>query len=224
MILLENSCSMVEIKLNGLLLESEILNPYAYRSYRSIIRKAENIRGYLIVINDLYHKINNSLPVIEPYDENRIICSLQDCCENIYSCMDYLSQVLRQVCKENYKGVELPDGFNDILKDVEKYEKTPNVEKRPMYKNRILRSYILKAKFWYEVVHDIRTEETHYGMGELTIDGGKIYYHNLRRSKRNKSDETNEIVFDLPLINGIVDEFFNYINELDKLILNNKAI
>jgi len=219
MILLGNSYKMAEIELGGLLLGSEILNPYAYRSYRSIIRKAENIKGHLIVVNDLYHKINNSLPIIEPDDENRIICSLQDCCENIYSCMDYVSQVLRQACKEKYKGVELPDGFNDILRDVEKYEKTPNEEKRPMYRNKILRSYILKAKHWYEVVHDIRTEETHYGMGELIIADGIVYYYNLRRSRRNISDKSNEIIFDILLINGIVSEFFNYINELDKLIL-----
>lgn len=214
---------MLAIEINGLLLESDILNPPAYRSYRSIIRKIDNIKGHLIVTNELYNIINDSLPIIEQDDANRIICSLQDCCENIYSCMDYLSQVLRQVCKEKYKGVELPDGFNNILKDVEKYYKNPNDQKRPMYKSRILRSYVLKARYWYEVVHDIRTEETHYGMGELHIEGGKVYYHNLRRSRRNISGEPNDIFFDILEINGIVNEFFNYINELDKLIKNREA-
>lgn len=212
-----------EIKLSGLLLESEILDPYAYRSYRGIIRKADNINGYLIVISDLYNRINDSLPTIEQDDENRIICNLQDCCENIYSCMNYVSEVLRQVCKKKYRGVELPDGFNDILKDVEKYNITPNDKSRPMYKNGIFRSFVLKAKYWYEIVHDLRTEETHYGMGDLIIKEGRVLYHNLKRSKRNL-DDTNEIIFDIPQINEIVSEFCNYINELDKLILSEGAI
>lgn len=210
----------MEVKIQGLLLESEMLNPQAYRSYRSIIRKIDNIKGHLIVINDLYFKISDFLPTIEPDDENSIICSLQDCCENIYSCMDYLSQVLRQVCKEKYKGIELPDGFNSILKDLEKYDREPNDARRPMYKNRIIRTYVLKAKKWYEVIHEIRTEETHYGMGELLIEDGKIYYYNLRRSRRKINGEAKDICFDIPKINEIVNEFFNYINELDKLVLN----
>lgn len=208
------------VKVNGLLLESEILNPYAFRSYRGIIRKNENIKGHILVINDMYKKILESLPTIEPDDENRIICSLHDCCENIYSCMEYLSQVLKQVYKKIYKGVELPDGFNDILKDVVKYEKDPNEEKRPMYKNKILRSYILKAKHWYEIVHDIRTEETHYGMGELIIENDELIYYNLKRSKRNGNRESKEIKFHILKLNEIYAEFCNYINELDKLILS----
>ncbi|KAJ48924.1 hypothetical protein CTM_25878 [Clostridium tetanomorphum DSM 665] len=128
--------------------------------------------------------------------------------------------------KDIYRGVELPDGFNDILKDVDKYEENPDEKKRPMYKNKILRSYILKSRYWYQLVHDIRTEETHYGMGDLEIENDKVMYHNLKRSNRNGGKgkekgekEEKEIRFHISEINGIYAEFCNYINELDKLIL-----
>ncbi|SQC00760.1 hypothetical protein [Clostridium tetanomorphum] len=42
--------------INGSLLEKDILNPYAYRSYRSIIRKVNNITGHITIINEMYKK------------------------------------------------------------------------------------------------------------------------------------------------------------------------
>jgi hypothetical protein len=204
-----------EIKIEGVLIGTELLNPYAYRSYRSIIRKNDNIRGHLLIINEMLVKVMDSLPVIQQDDENRMICSLQDCCENIYACMDYLSQVLRQVCKQKYRGTELLDGFNSILKDVLKDEERSKDKKKAIYENRVLKNYILKAKYWYDIVHSIRTEETHYGMGHLKVEDDKIIYCNL-----NRNGESETIEFEMSLINEIYLQFCNYINELDKLVIS----
>jgi len=202
-------------EINGILLDEDILSPYAYRSYKSIIRKNQNIKGHILIISEVYNKIISSPPTIEISDENTIICSLSDCFENIYSCMDYLSQVLRQVYKSIYKGLELPDGFNSILKEVIKDDKRPQERKKDIYKDKILKNYILKSKSWYNIVHQIRTEETHYGMGKLKIEYGKLIYEN-----QNRNGETDKIKFHIFSVKDIYIQFCSYINELDKIILN----
>ncbi len=202
-------------KLNGKLYDrDDMLNPYALRSYRSILRKSNNIEGHFLIVNEMIRKIDVSLPEIQKDDENKLICSLQDFCENIYACMDYLSQVLRELYRQRYRGSELPDGFNSILKDIEKNDERPKEKKKSIYNDRVLKGFIKKAQPWYDIVHRIRTEETHYGMGNIKVEEGRMIYYNLDRW--NNGDN---IKFEITLINDVFVQFCNYINELDGLIL-----
>lgn len=199
----------------GLLIERGVLTPYADRSYRSIIRKSENVFRHLSIIEETRRNILSSLPTIEPGEADRLICSLQDFCENIYSCMDYLSQILRQEYKKIYRGSELPDGFNSILKGLIKDMERPADKKKEIYKDGVLSGFILKSKIWYEVVHSIRTEETHYGMGEILAQEKSLIYKN-----QNRSGDSEDITFDVSNAQEIFFMFCDYINELDKLVIN----
>lgn len=207
---------LITPKVKGLLYDrDDILTPYALRSYKSIVRKSINIEGHLLIVNEMLKRINLSLPRIEKDDENKLICSLQDFCENIYACMDYLSQVLRHLYKNKYRGSELPDGFHSVLRGAEDDDKRPKEKKKPIYGDRVLKAFIIKAQPWYDIVHKIRTEETHYGMGNLKFQDDRIIYYNLDRWNKDKYIE-----FQVAFINDVFIHFCNYINELDGLVLS----
>lgn len=202
------------IVIKGELIGTELLQSDSYRAYRSIIRKSENIKNHLEIINEVYDNIITSLPDDSASEKNRLVYSIHDYCENIYTCMEYILQVLRSEYRVIYRQGTLIDSFNKTLNDI---KKNPS---KPIYSNNIvLTTYILNSQIWYDVIHDIRTEETHNGMGEVEVDleEKKLFYVNtLRRS----SDGSKNVKIDIKNFNDIYIQFCMYVNELDNLLKN----
>lgn len=178
----------------------------------SLIRKSANIERHLVIINETLINLHNNIPLVSQSDNDLLVSALSDFCENIYSCMDYLSQVIRHEFKKIYRGIELLDGFNSILSEVRK-------EKKEIYKDAVMKNLILPSAFWYEGIHMIRTEETHYGMGQVFFDEGVFKYQN-----QNRRGEPSTIVFEFQNANSIFDSFISYIKHVESiLILLNKS-
>lgn len=187
------------------------LNPYAYRSYTSLIRKSANIERHLVIINETLINLHNNIPLSSQTDNDLLVSAFSDFCENIYSSMDYLSQVIRQEFKKFRRGVELSDGFNSILSEVKK-------EKKEIYKDEAIKNLILPAAFWYEGIHMIRTEETHYGMGQVVFDEGVFKYQN-----QNRRGEPLTMIFEFQNSNIIFESFISYVKYVESnLIFLNK--
>jgi hypothetical protein len=192
---------------------SSHLNPYAYRSYTSLIRKSANIERHLVIINETLSNLHSNIPLVSQTDSDLLVSALSDFCENIYSSMDYLSQVIRQEFKKFRRGVELSDGFNSILSEVKK-------EKKEIYKDEVIKNLILPAAIWYEGIHMIRTEETHYGMGQVMFDEGVFKYQN-----QNRRGEPPTIIFEFRIANNIFESYISYIRHVESnLIFLNKAL
>lgn len=192
---------------------SNYLNSNAYRSYTSLIRKSSNIERHLIMINETLINLHNNIPLVSPTDSDLLVSALSDFCENIYSSMDYLSQVIRQEFKKIRRGVELSDGFNSMLSEVKK-------EKKEIYKDEVVKNLILPAAFWYEGIHMIRTEETHYGMGQVVFDEGIFKYQN-----QNRRGEPPTLTFEFQNATNIFEAFTLYIKHVEnQLIILNKGL
>ncbi|MED4732071.1 hypothetical protein P9597_28875 [Aneurinibacillus migulanus] len=183
------------------------LNPYAYRSYTGLIRKSANIERHLVIINETLTNLQNNIPSVSQIDNDLLVSALSDFCENIYSCMDYLSQVIRQEFKKFQRGVELSDGFNSMLSEVRK-------QKKEIYQDEVVKKLISPAAFWYEGIHLIRTEETHYGMGQVIFDEGLFKYQNY-----NRKGEPSTIIFEFQNANTIYGFFVSYVKHVENILM-----
>ncbi|WJE54669.1 hypothetical protein QRE66_10820 [Bacillus cereus] len=78
-----------------------------------------------------------------------------------------------------------------------------------------MKNMISPVAVWYRGIHTIRTEETHYGMGEVFLDIGVFLY-------RNQSGNGNlpQIIFDFQNANDIYNSFVLYIKLVERILIN----
>lgn len=192
------------------------LSPQSQKSYISLCRKSENIKNKLIIIEDIKQNIIKGLPQINENDKVNLLNNIYEFCEYMYACMEYTGQIIRDVCRSNIRGEELKDGFNSILKDVIKF-KNGNKQSK-IFSNIVLKNYILQTQEWYDIIHSIRTEETHYGNGDIQISDTKadsiVYCNTLRNGKGNLKDLT----IDIEYFSQISTLFNMFLIQLDTII------
>lgn len=135
-------------------------------------------------------------------------------CEEIYSCLDYYSYVLRhyQEKSDRYRGQSTPTGFNDVLNG---YIKKKN---KAIYTNTDVIRLFSDAVIWYPIIHDIRSKEIHCCMGEVKIIDGDIIYQS--ETKYDKYQEISISLFDLQSIHY---KFKRFIIEALEVLKNYKV-
>lgn len=192
------------------------LTPRSQKSYISLCRKSENIKNKLILIEDIKNNILKDLPQINENDKVNLLNNIYEFCEYMYSCMEYTGQIIRDVCRLSIRGEELKDGFNSVLEDVIKFKDGKKQSK--IYSNIVIRNYILQSQEWYNIIHAIRTEETHYGNGDIQINDSKanslIYINILRNGKGNLKD----LQIDIDRFSEIFTLFTMFLIQLDIMI------
>lgn len=195
----------------------EGLSPDAQRSYKSLYIKLENISNKIECININNDEIINDLPIISEEVSNNLLNSIFEFSEYIYSCSEYIGQIIRIKCREIFKGEELSDGFNSILLNYQKY--IVGNKKSKIYSHVVIGNYLKNANIWYDIIHCIRTEETHYGTGRITIDENNtkyLRYENVCRSGRGNKREIN---ISIKKLNIIYLQFCDYVKQLDDIII-----
>lgn len=76
------------------------------------------------------------------------------------------------------------------------------------------------------MLHDIRTQETHYEVGKIEKFEGKIYYVNGNRNGTSKNLYTNpsdEIKLEIKEIVKIIDEFLKTEDKIAKLVISSSC-
>lgn len=167
----------------------KILTPSAQRCYKSLYTKSGNIESKMNLIEKFNLKIINELPRRNESNQKELLNCIYEFSEYIYSCMEYIAQIIRDICRCAMKE-ELKDGFNKLLSDLDNFN---NGKKQSiLYSNIVIRNYIAQPKEWYDIIHDIRTEETHYGSGTILVNEQNnrwlLYQNSLRNGKGNKKD------------------------------------
>lgn len=193
----------------------EILPISAQRRYNSLYIKSGNINSKIEAIRSLNDSIIDNLPIISNENSSCLLNYIYEVSEYIYSCTEYIGQIIRDICRVEFRE-ELSDGFNKMLSGVEKYKN--GVRKSEVYSDSVIRNYIDSGRVWYDIIHDIRTEETHYGSGiiEVDISNSKwLLYKNLCRNGKGNKKEIN---ISLENIVNIYNQFDLYVKQLDDVI------
>lgn len=135
-------------------------------------------------------------------------------CEEIYSCLDYYSYVLRhyQEKSDRYRGQSTPTGFNDVLNG---YIKKKN---KAIYTNTDIIRLFSDAVTWYPIIHDIRSKEIHCCMGEVKIIDDDIMYQS-----KTRYDKYQEISISLLELHSIHYKFKKFIIEELEVLQNYKV-
>ncbi len=135
-------------------------------------------------------------------------------CEEIYSCLDYYSYVLRhyQEKSDRYRRQSTPTGFNDVLNG---YIKKKN---KAIYTNTDIIRLFSDAVIWYPIIHNIRSKEIHCCMGEVKIIDGDIMYQS-----ETKYDKYKEISISLLDLQSIHYKFKKFITEALEVLKNYKV-
>lgn len=127
----------------------------------------------------------------------------------IYSGCEIINELLIAIFRndDRYRGNALKNGFNKNFKVV--YDAKVNASiAPPIFQDNFIWDFFLNAEQWYVVLHDIRTQETHYEVGKIINDGTILKYVNKNRNGTSKSIYTNPDED----INVTLIDFLNLIN------------
>jgi hypothetical protein len=207
----------------GGLTHEQLPNPKIRTCYNDIIRKSKSIGYKLDTIKYLHGNLADNISQISEEDAIILVGEIADCLERIYSCMEYVSFVLKEVLKE--KGT-LTSSYHDLIKKVLKNKNPASV-----YADKIVVNFIEGTTDWYAIVHDIRSEETHYSMGEIEVEDNKIVYKIQKQTnketvydlirKRDHADEIPGREYRLKVedLTKIYLGFIDSIKELEEILL-----
>jgi hypothetical protein len=197
------------------------------------LRLFESLKTNYFCIVESYNKIQNNFnKVIEDYIESekkgytstipydKLLCMVRHFFSDVYSFLDIYAKIYSSLLSP--KGKTTPSrGFNDHRKMV---LENSNINDFMGY------SKVLEDLTWYEKFHILRSEETHFLLGTISVDKKEdkyfIIYFNRTDSPRPERDEMIEIddvlLFIAAILNG-VNKLFNHISvEILKSIDPNK--
>ena len=135
----------------------------------------------LIIIYNIVDKQKKWLEVYEQAQtEIEIIEKIRLITNEIYSGCEIINQLFISIYRndDRYRGTNLKRGFNDNFKEVYNAFVKRDKEIGGVYKDKFISSFFYDARNWFIMLHDIRTQETHYEVGKIEKLEGKIYYVN----------------------------------------------
>jgi hypothetical protein len=155
--------------------------------------------------------------------ELEIIRRVRSIANEIYSGCEVINQMLIAIYRndDRYRGTQLKRGFNDNFKEVYNASVKRSKELNGIYKDKFVFSFFNSAKIWFIEVHDIRTQETHYEVGKIEKNEGKVFYINGNRngtSKQLYTNPSNEIKIEIDEFLRLVDGFLETEDKIASLV------
>lgn len=158
--------------------------------YKDIIRKSKSIAYKIDIIKDMDKDLSSKLPMISESDDIILSGEIADCFEKMYSCMEYVAAIFREVLRD--RG-NLESKFHKLMQKTLK-----NTDDSNIYADKRIVNFVERALDWYAIVHDIRSEETHFSMGKLDTEDSKIVYKIQRQSGRETVYDLIRMIKNLP--------------------------
>lgn len=164
-----------------------------------------------------------NMEIRRDFSEQKILFLLRSLTSNIYSGCEIINEMLISLYRydDNFRGSVLANGFSTNFKRVYNYRVRNEEPKNKIYKEINIFKFYTEAERWYVILHDIRTQETHYFIGKLYEKNGDIYYKNENRNGISKVLYTNsnqEIDITVKKILQLVEEFLGIEVNLCKII------
>lgn len=156
-------------------------------------------------------------------EKNEIIINLRNISAEVYSCCDIINCLFISLYREDrrYRGTSLANSFNENFKKIYNANMKKGILKG-VHTDADLNLFYYKAAEWYVMLHDIRTQETHYEMGRIKTDNGKLKYFNNNRNGVSKTLYTNpskEIYLEIKEILALIDKFLEGKKKLCEIII-----
>ena len=210
------------MQIGGLTIE-QLPNPKIRRCYQDLIRKAKSITYKLDIINAMHTDLINKLPSISESDDIILAGEIADIFEKIYSCMEYVAMIFKELYRD--RG-EIQAKFHSLLQKTIKNKDTSSI-----YADKRIFDFVDRSLEWYAIVHDIRSEETHFSNGKIMTQDSKIFYRIDRQTGREtvydliriykKLPSEREVEYKLEVLDvtRIYLSFINSIQQLERIIL-----
>lgn len=152
---------------------------------RSLKMVFQNLKETKDEIEKMLANINSEDDVLE----HKLLMLIRSLTNNVYSGCEIINEMLRTLYRydDRYRGGGLANGFSSNFKAI--YRSYVNKEeiKNNVYTDRLLVKFYLQTEKWYVILHDIRTQETHYSVGYIVISEKNVYYKNANRNGISKS-------------------------------------
>ncbi len=174
----------------GKLADEQLLYPSIRSYYSDIIRKNLCIAYRADTLNTIHKDLLGRLPKISENDNTILAGEISDCFEKIYSCMEYAASILKEILRE--RGT-LESSYHKILKKTIK-----NTDTASIYCDKKVKNFVMSTLDWYAIVHDIRSEETHFSMGKIYVVNSVFIYKIQRKTGRETVYDLIRVIKKLP--------------------------
>ena len=184
---------------------------------RSLIMLFANLRKIKNEMEMLLENVNDR----DGAFEQGLLALLRNLASEFYSSCEIVNQMIRTLYREKYRGCEICNGFSSNFKLVYNYNVKKEKPKNKVYEDKLLLKFYSQAENWYVVLHDIRTQETHYYTGKVYFKEGKVYYKNDNRNGISKTLYMNpdkEIDISICSILNLLNEFLKTETEICEII------
>lgn len=187
------------------------------------------VRSLKIIFRDLVESkdvIEKQLLNIRKDDEvlkYKLLMLIRNLTSNVYSGCEIINELLRSLYRydDRYRGCELANGFSSNFKPIYKSNVYKAKNKNKIYTDKLLVKFYMQSEKWYVILHDIRTQETHYSIGNIVVSEKDVYYKNVNRNGISKELYTNpdkEINILITDILSLVDCFVETEKDLCEII------
>ena len=208
----------------GGLTNEQLLNPKTRTCYEDIIRKIKCITYRVDIVKAMHKDLLDKLPTISESDNIILSGEISDCFEKMYSCMEYVAAIFKEVLQE--RG-NLESKFHKLLKKTLK-----NTDHSSIYADKRIVNFITRALRRYAIVNDVRSEETHYSMGKIETIDSKFLYKIRRQTgretvydlvciiKKLPERQDTEYILEIEDVTKIYLGFISSIKQLEEIILS----
>lgn len=172
-------------------------------------------------VTKLRETINEYILKSSDYEED-LIMQIRQVSAEIYSWCDISNELLISLFHDDirYRGTNLNNGFNTNFKKICQAN-ISNLKLSGVHSDKSLTEFYTNAMKWFLMIHDIRTQETHYEVGKINIIDGKLKYCNNNRNGVSKlffSNPSNFIELELTELITFIDLFLEQSYELCSIV------
>jgi hypothetical protein len=168
--------------------------PKEYKSPRSM---NTNVYSLSSIFNFVDNCVSQIKEIISKYEVTtsrnmEILFLIRNITCEIYSACEITNEFFKTIYRDDvrYRGTSLLNGYNSNFKKIYKSH-IQKSELKGVHNDKFLDDFYFQSVDWYVVLHDIRTQETHYELGEIVVVNSKLYYKNNNRNGVSKEIYTN---------------------------------
>lgn len=186
-----------------------------------------HLNSLLFIYNYVKTERNKVLKIskktnINAVNKNKLITNMRHISDGVYSWCDIVNCLFIDLFRDDirFRGDNLKNSYNANFKKVYGAYKSGS-SLIGIHNHGNLKEFYRKSHSWYIILHDIRTQETHYEVGKISKINTEYIYFNKNRNGVSKNLVTNpsdKIEISLKSFINHVDDFLLFKNSLEVIL------